>query len=143
MEPLTITLAIATVLGTKALEKIGENLGDAVTQRVEKFRSLLKHESPDTASAIELAPEQPLDYGQAILEVQSASDRNDELKQILTELVAAAQADPNPTLAQYRQAVTDTLLSQQPTVQNLAKLAEKINNLNQAQTINITQNNTF
>ncbi|MCL1464650.1 hypothetical protein [Argonema galeatum] len=143
MEPITILTAIATVLATKAIEKTGENLGDAVTGRVRQFWSLLKHESPDTAIAIELAPEQPLDYDRVMWEVQSISDRNDELKQILTELAAAAQADPNPTLAQYRQAVADTLQSQQPTVQNLAKLAEKINNLNQAQTINITQHNTF
>lgn len=125
MEPLTITLAIATVLGTKALEKIGENLGDAVTQRVEKFRSLLKHESPDTASAIELAPEQPLDYGQAMLEVQSAADRNDELKQILTQLAAAATT--NPKLAEYIQLEMKKLQSQQPSIQNLnwSKLQEK------------------
>lgn len=146
MEPLTLTAvgtAIVTVLATKALEKTGENLGDAVTKGVGKFWSLLKHESPDTASAIELVPEQPLDYGQAMVEVQSAADRNEEFKQILIQLLAAAQADPNPRLAQYRQAVADTLQSQKPTVQNLAKLAEKINNLNQAQTINLTQNNTF
>lgn len=143
MEPITILTAIATVLATKALEKTGENIGDAVTERVRQFWSLLKHESPDTASAIALAPEQPLDYDRVRLEVQSVCDRNDELKQILIQLVAAAQADPNPILAQYRQAVADTLQSQTPTVQNLAKLAEKINNLNQAQTINITQNNTF
>jgi len=125
MEPLTITLAIATVLGTKALEKIGENLGDAVTQRVEKFRSLLKHESPDTASAIELAPEQPLDYGQAMLEVQSVADRNDELKQILTQLAAAATT--NPKLAEYIQLEMKKLQSQQPSIQNLnwSKLQEK------------------
>ncbi|HAX80926.1 MAG TPA: hypothetical protein DCY88_35085 [Cyanobacteria bacterium UBA11372] len=127
MEPITIAMAIATVLATKALEKMGENLGDAVTERVDKFRSLLKHESPDTASAIELAPEQPLDYGQAMLEVQSAGDRNDEFKQILIQLLAAAQADPNPRLAEDIQAEMKKLQSQQPSIQNLnlSKLQEK------------------
>ena len=130
MEPLTLMAvgtAIATVLGTKALEKIGENLGDALTQGVENFRSLLKHESPDTVSAIELAPEQPLDYGQAMLEVQSAADRNDEFKQILIQLLAAAQADPNPRLAEYIQLEMKKLQSQQPSIQNLnwSKLQEK------------------
>jgi hypothetical protein len=130
MEPLTLTAAgpaIATVLGTKALEKIGENLGDAVIQPVKKFWSLLKHESPDTASAIELVPEQPLDYGQAILEVQSVADRNDEFKQILIQLLAAAQADPNPRLVEYIQLEMKKLQSQQPSIQNLnwSKLQEK------------------
>lgn len=128
MEPLTLTAAgtaIATILGTKALEKIGENLGDAVIQPVKKFWSLLKHESPDTASAIELAPEQPLDYGQAMLEVQSAADRNDEFKQILIQLLAAATT--NPKLAEYIQLEMKKLQSQQPSIQNLnwSKLQEK------------------
>ncbi|SKB13688.1 conserved hypothetical protein [Planktothrix sp. PCC 11201] len=127
MEPTTVATALATVLATKAWEKIGENLGDAVTQWVEKFWSLLKHESPDTASAIELAPEQPLDYGQAMLEVQSVAARNDEFKQILIQLLAAAQADPNPRLAEYIQAEMNKLQSQQPSIQNLnwSKLQEK------------------
>ena len=128
MEPLTLTAAgtaIATILGTKALEKIGENLGDAVIQPVQKFWSLLKHESPDTASAIELVPEQPLDYGQAILEVQSVADRNDEFKQILIQLLAAATT--NPKLAEYIQLEMKKLQSQQPSIQNLnwSKLQEK------------------
>ncbi|MEG5061167.1 hypothetical protein QUB60_25795 [Microcoleus sp. A2-C5] len=128
MEPLTLTAAgtaIATILGTKALEKIGENLGDAVIQPVKKFWSLLKHESPDTASAIELAPEQPLDYGQAMLEVQSVADRNDEFKQILIQLLAAATT--NPKLAEYIQLEMKKLQSQQPSIQNLnwSKLQEK------------------
>lgn len=127
MEPTTVATALATVLATKAWEKIGENLGDAVTQWVEKFWSLLKHESPDTASAIELAPEQPLDYGQAMLEVQSVAARNDEFKQILIQLPEVAKADPNPRLAEYIQAEMNKLQSQQPSIQNLnwSKLQEK------------------
>ncbi len=59
MEPLTATaLAVGTVLATKAVEKIGENVGDAVSEKTRKFLSSLKHQSPDTATAIELAPEQ-------------------------------------------------------------------------------------
>ena len=131
MEPLTLTAvgtAIVTVLATKALEKTGENLGDAVTEGVGKFWSLLKHESPDTASAIELAPEQPLDYGQAMLEVQSAADRNDELKQILMELAAAATTNPK-----LRQEV-------QPIIQNLSKLQDK-GVINQGSNIDNQTNN--
>lgn len=113
MEPITILTAIATVLATKALEKTGENIGDALTGRVRQFWSLLKHESPDTASAIELAPERPLDYDRVIWEVQSVSDRNDELKQILMELAAAATT--NPKLSQ----------TVPPIIQNFSKLQEK------------------
>lgn len=113
MEPITIITAIATVLATKALEKTGENIGDALNERVSKFWSLLKHHSPDTANAIALAPEQPLDYDRVMLELRSVSDRNDELKQILIELAAAATT--NPQLSQTVPSI----------IQNFSKLQEK------------------
>lgn len=134
MEPFTLTaigISIATVLATKAVEKIGENAGDALSKLPHKFLSLLKHQSPDTATAIELAPEQPLDYGQAVLEVQSAAEKDPELKQMVQELAAAAEANSNPKLAEELQKVLqeidDSLKSQQPSIQNqnLAKLQEK------------------
>jgi translation initiation factor 2B subunit (eIF-2B alpha/beta/delta family) len=84
-----------------------------------------------------------LDYGQAILEVESAAKVNPEFAQTVQELAASAEEESNPKLAEILQEVVNTLNSQQPTVQNLAKLAEKINNLNQAQTINLTQHNNF
>lgn len=144
MEPFTTAaIAIGTVMATKALEKTGEKIGEAVFDRTGKFLTSLKQQSPDTATAIELAPEQPLDYGQAILEVESAVKANSEFAQTVQELAASAQEESNPKLAEIIQEVVNTVKSQQPTVQNLAKLAEKINNLNQAQTINLTQHNNF
>ena len=144
MEPFTTAaIAIGTVMATKALEKTGEKIGEVVFDRTGKFMTSLKHQSPDTATAIELAPEQALDYGQAILEVESAAKVNPEFAQTVQELAASAEEESNPKLAEILQEVVNTLNSQQPTVQNLAKLAEKINNLNQAQTINLTQHNNF
>ena len=144
MEPFTTAaIAIGTVMATKALEKTGEKIGEVVFDRTGKFLTSLKHQSPDTATAIELAPEQALDYGQAILEVESAAKVNPEFAQTVQELAASAEEESNPKLAEILQEVVNTLNSQQPTVQNLAKLAEKINNLNQAQTINLTQHNNF
>jgi hypothetical protein len=40
----------------------------------------LKQLSPDTVTAIEKAPEQPLDYGQAILEVESVAKTSLRIK---------------------------------------------------------------
>ena len=144
MEPLSLTAsAIAALVLTKALEKTGEKLGEKLLEKGGELMQLLKHQSPATASAIEAAPEQPLDYGQAVLEVESAAQESPELAQALQEVVEAAKAHPNPKFAQALQEVADTLQSQQPTIQNLGKLADKINNLNQAQTITINQSNTF
>jgi CRISPR/Cas system-associated exonuclease Cas4 (RecB family) len=132
MEPLTATaLAIGTVIATKAVEKIGENVGDAVSEKTRKFLASLKHQSPNTATAIELAPEQPLDYGQAVLEVESAVEKDTELNQMVQELAAAAEANSNQNLAEELRKVLrdieEALKSQQPSIQNqnLAKLQEK------------------
>jgi uncharacterized protein (DUF849 family) len=132
MEPFTATaLAIGTVVATKAVEKIGENVGDAVSEKTRKFLSSLKHQSPETATAIELAPEQPLDYGQAVLDVESAAEKDNELNQMVQELAAAAEANSNQNLAEELRKVLrdieEVLKSQQPSIQNqnLAKLQEK------------------
>jgi hypothetical protein len=144
MEPLSLTAAaIATLVLTKALEKTGEKLGEKVMEKGGKLMQQLKHKSPNTEKAIALAPEAPLDYGQAVLEVESVAKSSPELLQALQELVEAAKADPHPQFAQALLEVADTLKSPQPTIQNLAKLAEKINNLNQAENITIHQTNTF
>lgn len=45
--------AIATLVLTKAFEKVGETLGEKVVEKSGKLMQLLKRKSPDTASAIE------------------------------------------------------------------------------------------
>ncbi len=115
MEPLTTgAVAIGTVLATKALEKIGENIGDSLSNKTKQFIAALKKQSPETVTAIEKAPEQPLDYGQAVLEVEAAAKKDPEVNQAIQELTAAAKAEPNPKLAEIL------------AMPNLEKLADKI-----------------
>lgn len=157
MEPLTsAAIVVATVGLTKAWEKTVENVidpltkpvGDYLATKVKNFWPLLKQHAPDTASAIELAPQQPLDIGQAVLEVDSAAKANPEFERAVRELAEAAKADPNPEIAEKIKEIekeADKLKYQQPTIQNLAKLAEKIATFNQG-IINIrdqTNNYTF
>ena len=146
MEPVTLTAvatAIATLLLTKALEKTGENLGDAAWQQSRKLIEQLrtKNKLPLLTNATQANEQQRLDYGQAVLELKAAADADPEIAQQVVEVEAAAKADPK--LAPQVEEVANTINSQQPTIQNLAKLAEKINNLNQAQNITINQTNTF
>ncbi|HAA27927.1 MAG TPA: hypothetical protein DCE56_10030 [Cyanobacteria bacterium UBA8553] len=129
MEPITLTAAvgtaIVTTLATKALEKTGEKIGEQVFDATGKFLSQLRSKSPDTATAIELAEQQPLDYGKAVLEVQEAA-KDPEVAQAIWDVeAAAANEDPNSKLAQEIQKQEDTLKSQCPTIYNLAKLQEK------------------
>lgn len=115
MEPLTVSaIAIGTVIATKALEKTGEKVGEALWDKTGQFLVTLKKHSPHTVVAIEKAPEQPLDYGKAVLEVESAAQTNPEVNQAMQELAAAAKAEPNPKF--------NEILA----MPNLQKLAEKI-----------------
>ena len=115
MEPLTAgAIAIGTVIATKALEKTGEKVGETLWDKTGKFLVSLEKHSPGTVVAIKKAPEQPLDYGKAVLEVESASKVHPEVNQAMQELAAAAKAEPNPKF--------NEILA----MPNLQKLAEKI-----------------
>ena len=115
MEPLTTgAIAVATLLATKALEKIGENIGDTLYNKTQQFSELLKQRLPGTFAAIEQAPERPLSYGQAVLEIETAAKTDPNISQVIQELVAAAKAEQNPKIA-------DILATP-----NLEKLADKI-----------------
>ena len=115
MEPFTTAaIALATILATKATEKIGENIGDALTHKIQQFLELLTKQSSATVTAIEKAPQQPLDYGKAVLEIETAAKADPNISQVIQELVAVAKAEQNPKIA-------DILATP-----NLEKLADKI-----------------
>ena len=129
MEPLTTAaVAIGSVVATKALEKTGEKVGEAIFEKTSKFLSSLKKQSPDTVTAIEKAPEQPLDYGQAVLEVEAAAKANPQVERAMQELAAAAKAEPNSKLVEIL------------AMPNLQKMADKIVNFAQRD-INIQSQN--
>ena len=134
MEPLTASaIAIGTVIATKALEKTGEKVGEALWDKTGQFLVTLKKHSPHTVVAIEKAPSQPLDYGKAVLEVESAAKANTEINQAMQELLAAAKADPK--VASIIQELETKINSQPATVINNTKLAEEIKNVFQGNTI--------
>ncbi|MEH2292545.1 hypothetical protein [Nostoc sp.] len=121
MEPVSLTAAaIATLVVTKAFEKTGEILGTKALEQGGKLLSLLKRKEPITASGIELAQTQPLDYGQASL---------------VEQVEQAAKKDPE--IAQAVEALADTVKSQASLIQNFSKLAEKIGIVVQGGTVNI------
>lgn len=127
MEPLILAAtAVATTILTKAFEKTGEKLGEGVVEQSSKFLSSLRHKSPNTASAIELASKQPLDYGQAVLEVNALAKVDPEVARETEVLAQLASQDADPRLEQAIQEIVKTLKSQPPTIQVMGKLAEKI-----------------
>jgi hypothetical protein len=141
MEPLiTGAIAIGTVKATKAVEKTGEKVGETLWNKTGEFLVTLKKHSPHTVVAIEKAPSQPLDYGKAVLEVESAAIANPEVNQALQKLVAEAKTDPPLNLAQVLQDIAQALKSQSPQSQTWISTIEKIVNFAQRD-INVeTQN---
>ena len=131
MELTTAAIAIGSVVATKTLEKTGEKLGEALFDKTSKFLSSLKKQSPDTVTAIEKAPEQPLDYGKAVLEVESAAKANPEVDRAMQDLAAAAKAEPNPKF--------NEILA----MPNLQKLAEKIGQVNMSGGTGNIENQSF
>lgn len=140
MEPLTAgAIAIGTVIATKVLEKTGEKVGETLWDKTGQFLVTLKKHSPHTVVAIEKAPQEPLDYGKAVLEVESAAKADPKVAQAVQELVAEAKTDPK--VASILQALETNINSQAPTViNNHTKLAEEIKNFFQG---NNFYNNTF
>ncbi|MGD1806308.1 hypothetical protein ACP6PL_12830 [Dapis sp. BLCC M126] len=110
MEPITIVMALAAVLGTKALEKTGENIGQVVWDKSAKLMKYLKQESPGAIAAIEQASEQPLDYGQAVLEMQEAA-ANPDVARTIQELAAAVEENPHPKLTEVVEEIREALKS--------------------------------
>ncbi|NES66325.1 MAG: hypothetical protein F6K24_14205 [Okeania sp. SIO2D1] len=110
MEPITIVMALAAVLGTKALEKTGENIGQVVWDKSAKLMKYLKQESPDTVTAIEQISEQPLDYGQAVLEMQEAAE-NPDVARTIQELAAAVEENSHPKLTEVVEEIREALKS--------------------------------
>ncbi len=136
MEPFTIaTISVISAVATKTWEKASDKVAEAIVDKAGKFLSSLRIQSPDTVTAIEKASEQPLDYGKAILEVESAVKVNPEIKLVAQELIEATQANPNPELQAIQQKISDSLKSQQPSVINNQKLADTIKNVFQGNTI--------
>ncbi len=137
MEPLsTAAIAIGSVVATKALEKTGEKVAEALWDKTGKFLVKLKKQSPQTVSAIEKAPEQPLDYGKAVLEIESAAQANPEVNQAMQELALLTENNPPSNLAEILREIKATVeKSQQPYPSTFIQNIEKAINAAQNQTI--------
>lgn len=129
MEPATLTAAaIATLVITKAFEKTGEKLGEKVLEEGGKLLSKLREKKPSTANAIELAQQQPLNYGEAVLEeVEAAAQADPEINEAVKQVETAVKADPK--FPQAVQKLENAIKSEPSIIHNYGKLAEVLPNL--------------
>jgi hypothetical protein len=136
-------IAIGTIIATKALEKTTEKVTEVLLDKTGKFLVTLKKHSPDTVAAIEKAPDQPLDYGKAVLEVQSAAQANPEVAQAVEELALLTENNPPSNWAEIlREIKASVEKSQQPYPSTFIQNIEKAINAAQTQTID-QRNSTF
>ena len=137
MEPLTsVAIAVATLLATKATEKIGENIGDALTHKTQQFSEWLKQRLPGTFAAIEQAPEQPLNYGQAVLEIETAAKTDPNISQVIQELTQLAETNPPKDLEKFLKEIQAAFAnSQHPQATIFNQNIQKAINAAQNQTI--------
>ncbi|MEG3864856.1 MULTISPECIES: hypothetical protein [unclassified Microcoleus] len=134
MEPLlAAALALGTVMGTKALEKTGEKIGEMCVEKTQQFLTNLNQESPTTVTAIEHTPDRPLNYSQVIPDIQAAAEKRPELWTQIQELAELGQQEPkiNP----YIQKI-ETHLRANPSIVNNSKLADEIKQVLQGNTFN-------
>ena len=138
MEPiLAAALALGTVIGTKALEKTGEKIGEVCIDKTKQFLTNLKTESPTTVTAIESAPEQPLNYGQIIPAIQAAAEKRPELMVQIQELAELGKQE-SQIKPHIETAVNHLSQSNPSMIVNNSKLANEIKNLFQGNTFNNT-----
>lgn len=136
MDPVTLSAAaIATLVITKASEKVGEGLGEAVMATAGKLLALLRRKRPEAVKALEGSEATPLDYGEAVLELEAAVKNDPEVAEAVQAVEAAVKGDPK--LAGEAQKLAEAIAQQPPTVYNAGKLAETIGALFQNSTINI------
>ncbi len=137
MEIVTLTTAataIATIFFTKVIEKPGENLGQLLWDKTQNLVLRLKGKSDKIASLLEGNQQQPLDYGEAVLELKVLADKDPELAKAIKEVEAEVQQ--NPDLAKMVQTLAQAIQSQPPTIQNSGKLAEYIKQVFQGNNFN-------
>jgi hypothetical protein len=135
MEPLSsAAIAVATIILTKALEKTGEGLGEVFTNQVGQLAKLVRDKNLPKTVAIEKA-NQPVDYGEAVLELEVAEKTDPELARMIGALAETVQTNPN--LLKKVQELTNLVKREPSIIHNHSKLAEKIGMVVQGGTVNL------
>jgi vacuolar-type H+-ATPase subunit C/Vma6 len=95
MDPATLSAAaIATLVITKAFEKTGEKLGEKALEQGGKLVRLIRERFPSTATVLARVEEQPEDWGEAVLEVEAAAKKDNEVKATVEAIADEVKSQP-------------------------------------------------
>src|SRR4028118_42503 len=134
MNPVTAgAIALLTLLLNKSVEKTGEILADKTFEQGRKLMKLLKRKSPDTASELDAAAENPAlslgqleDIGEAVLveKIESAAKADPEIRAAVEALGndVDAAAKVNPELEKAIKDLTEVVKVQRQSIQNTANI---------------------
>ncbi|MGD1805124.1 hypothetical protein ACP6PL_06740 [Dapis sp. BLCC M126] len=136
MEPIELTAAaIALPFLTKYMEKAGEGLGEKTAEQVGKLWQVIQRKPADITPVLKSAETEafPVDFGQAILELEAATNQDAEINQAVIDVAKVAKEE-SPEDVKKIEAEIEKIKAQGPTVQNYGKLAEEIRNVIQGNT---------
>lgn len=130
MDPITAgAIAFLTLLSTKALDKTSDVLVDKALEEGGKVMKLLKHKSPETAGAIELAAQQREDYGEAVLveQVETAAKADPEIREAVEAVAYRVDeaAKTNPEIEAAVKEFTKAVEAQRQSIQNITNTDNK------------------
>lgn len=137
MDPLTAgAIAFLTLLSSKALDKTSDVLVDKALEEGGKVMKLLKHKSPETAGAIEVAAQRPElaaqqreDYGEAVLveQVEAAAKADPEIREAVEAVAYRVDeaAKTNPEIKAAVQEFTKAVEAQRQSIQNITNTDNK------------------
>lgn len=124
MTPLTsAAISVGALILTKAFEKTGDKLGEAVSNQVGNLLQLLKKKTITKTEMIAQA-EPSADFKLAVSELETVAKTDDEVSLAILAVENAVKDDPE--LLQKIQATVKVVKDEPTLIQNNAKLAEKI-----------------
>jgi hypothetical protein len=93
MEPLTLTAsAIASLVLTRAAEKFGEQVGSRSMESSKKLLEVMRKKYPDV---VEQESKGQLSYREALVQIETAVERDPEVAEAVIELGEAVKTEPN------------------------------------------------
>ena len=113
-DPITLSAgAIAVLIATKSVEKIGEKITESTWKSVGTFLSSLRQKDPQSADEIEKIAQSPLIEG-----------HESKIKNLVIKIEKIAENDE--CIRRSIQELNDSLKMNQETIINLTKVAEKV-----------------
>ena len=85
MEPVSLLLGLAAIVGTGAVNKVGENITDLVSPKVRELFDLLRRKLPQSQTLQALAAGTDVDYDRAVIDIEPIL-ADPEVSELLAEV---------------------------------------------------------